>query len=641
MKKVDDEFELRLGRLGRDEGSGLKRVRTAVRMRSAGKRSRQRQGPTIKAPSVGATVGSTAVRHVTVRRVSVHGRIAVRKAGALAPFRADLRYLARAGGARERSEPLLEAGETHEEALAFYNDLTTGLDGEAQIAAWVMDGRHMRLVVGAEDAAALGDLKPLTRELMARLEVKLATRLDWIAVDHWDTAHPHTHILLRLKSAEGGDLSIPRDVITNGLRLDAQDIVTRVLGPRIDTALSLQHEANHRGITALDRRVAAGADATGYIRVSRPDLIARLDVLDIWGLATREGQGWRISKDMLATLRAMELHAEVEGSVSFHRSQGRHLPVLAADPRMHVEGVLVHLGEGDPFGETLLAVIETGRDELRYQRFSREHDIAQLRHVLPGAIVAFQPNTPQVRSSDFAIAAIAQRTGGLYSAARHFEARPDISPDLVARNIRRLEAMQRASLIARPQAGDFIVGEDHLKRARIFEERIAARYPLSPFVLSYLSWGQQIGAIGPTHLDRVLAGEAEALQGEGAGARRQAQALQQRRAFLISQGWMRDDDVLLARSALPLMAERELHGLARELSVELGRPVHFGRNALRGAYARRIDLAQGRVALIIGDESAGLLPWRAGLERHKGLIIESGQSGGTNPRLRAIDLAMG
>ncbi len=38
------------------------------------------------------------------------------------------------------------------------------------------------------------DLKPFVRDLMARMEADLHTKLDWVAADHFNTGHPHTHI---------------------------------------------------------------------------------------------------------------------------------------------------------------------------------------------------------------------------------------------------------------------------------------------------------------------------------------------------------------------------------------------------------------------------------------------------------------
>src|SRR3546814_7599804 len=67
--------------------------------------------------------------------------------------------------------------------------------------AWLeqaKDDRHpFRFIVSAEDGADYEDLKPLTRRLMTRMEEDLGTKLDWVAVDHFNTGHPHTHIIAR------------------------------------------------------------------------------------------------------------------------------------------------------------------------------------------------------------------------------------------------------------------------------------------------------------------------------------------------------------------------------------------------------------------------------------------------------------
>ena len=281
--------------------------------------------------------------------------------------------------------------------------------------------------------------------------------------------------------------------------------------------------------------------------------------------------------------------------------------------------MLVHLGPSGDLDDNFVAVIETGRAELRYARFERQADMVQLDGAMPGAQVAFEPNLAEIRPSDRAIVDIADRTGGLYSAEHHLAEAPSVSRGLVQANIRRLEAMRRMSLVSRTSEGDFLVGHDHLKRALMYEERVARRYPLSASVASYWSLEEQINAIGPTRLDRVLAGEAASPEGTSAFARQHAAALQQRRLFLIDQGWLGPNEQALSRDAMRRMAETELRGVADDLSAEIGKPVLSVRmNAVSGVYARRIDLAQGRVALIVGERHANLVPWRPALERFAG-----------------------
>jgi hypothetical protein len=200
---------------------------------------------------------------------------------------------------------------------------------------------------------------------------------------------------------------------------------------------------------------------------------------------------------------------------------------------------------------------------------------------------------------------------------------PGVSRGLVEANIRRLEAMRRMSLLSRNVDGVFLVGHDHLKRATMFGERVARRYPLIASVASYWTLDEQVTALGPTRLDRVLSGEAAPPQGEGAFARQYASALQQRRLFLIEQGWLGEDQKLLPQSTLSWMAANELRAAADDLAREIGKPVLTVRlNHIQGVYARRIDMAQGRMALIVGDRQASLVPWRPAMERFAGREVE-------------------
>jgi len=63
------------------------------------------------------------------------------------------------------------------------------------------------------------------------------------------------------------------------------------------------------------------------------------------------------------------------------------------------------------------------------------------------------------------------------------------------------------------------------------------------------------------------------------------------------------------------LAAREAHALAAELSAEIGKPVAVESVArVEGVYARRVDLAQARVALIVGEQEGHLVRWRPSLE---------------------------
>ena len=131
---------------------------------------------------------------------------------------AHLRYLERDGVTKDGAKGQVYSAERDVE------------DGRAFLERGRDDRHQFRFIVSAEDGAELSDLRTTTRDLMQQMEADLGTKLDWIAVDHHNTGHPHTHILVRGVTEDGKTLNIAGDYIAYGIRERASEIVTRELG---------------------------------------------------------------------------------------------------------------------------------------------------------------------------------------------------------------------------------------------------------------------------------------------------------------------------------------------------------------------------------------------------------------------------
>ena len=134
------------------------------------------------------------------------------------------------------------------------------------------DRHHFRFTVSPEDAAEMADLRAFTRELMADAERDLGTKLDWVAVDHWNTDNPHIHVLVRGRADDGADLVISRDYIKQGFRDRAAERVTLELGPRTEQEIrtALEKEVEAERWTSLDRSLRDISDEGGGIVTSAP-----------------------------------------------------------------------------------------------------------------------------------------------------------------------------------------------------------------------------------------------------------------------------------------------------------------------------------------------------------------------------------
>src|SRR5438477_693042 len=125
------------------------------------------------------------------------------------------------------------------------------------------------LIISPEFGERL-DLKRHTRELMARMEQDLRLRLEWGAVAHFNTDHPHVHIALRGRT-DVGPLRLARDYIKQGIRNNAENLCTAQLAFRteLDALEAERREVDALQITSLDRRIARqafGPDGDGTFK---------------------------------------------------------------------------------------------------------------------------------------------------------------------------------------------------------------------------------------------------------------------------------------------------------------------------------------------------------------------------------------
>jgi len=91
------------------------------------------------------------------------------------------------------------------------------------------DPHQFRLVLMVREHAQL-DLTRYTKLFMAQVERDLGRPLDWVAANHCDTEHPHTHIVMRGRDRDGRDLYMERDYVQDGLRARASQLLTWFFG---------------------------------------------------------------------------------------------------------------------------------------------------------------------------------------------------------------------------------------------------------------------------------------------------------------------------------------------------------------------------------------------------------------------------
>jgi hypothetical protein len=226
------------------------------------------------------------------------------------------------------------------------------------------DQRLFKLIISPEFGERL-DLRRHTRDLLVRMEQDLGLHLEWAAVAHFNTDHPHVHVALRGKT-DAGPLRIDRDYIKRGIRNHAENLCTAQLGFRteLDALEAERREVDAQRVTSLDRSIAKyafGPDGDGTVdpeslppprsegqRARWLLLIARLRTLTVLDLSSQVTPNrWQIDPAFLSKLRALQI------------SQDRQK--------------MLALGAGSGFGQRAVTVRTTGlRDRAEHDPSSRD-----------------------------------------------------------------------------------------------------------------------------------------------------------------------------------------------------------------------------------------------------------------------------
>ena len=636
MAARDDEVRPKLGRIrdrkGRKTISYITRVlRTAEKAIGAAGRSRRSRftGARIGRGRAHGNIAALRSRSAGRRRVIVKTRVVRLKGADLGAARAHLRYLQRDGVTREGQPGDL------------YDAASDEAGGKAFLERSGGDRHQFRFIVSAEDGTELGDLKPFVRDLMRQMEHDLVTRLDWVAADHFNTGHPHTHVVLRGKDDRGNDLVIARDYIAHGMRARASELVTRELGPEteLDVIRKLEREVDQERFTRLDRAILRDASDGVLSLASKPERdpvrhslrMGRLRTLERLGLASEFQPGvWRIAPETDTTLRRMGERGDIIRTVQrdlSHAGLVRNPADLAifdrSTPGARVVGRIVAEGVADELRDRRYLIVDGVDGRAHYV------DLGVLTEaeptLSPGLIVEVRGRNSAARTVDRTIAAVAAEHAGVYSATAHRAVDWTASDEHIATHVRRLEALRRKGLVERTPDGEWTVGRDYLEHTARYEAHQRSHTPVGLAVLSWRPLDQLPAAEGATWLDRQLtAASPEAMRTAGFGIEVET-ALNRRRQWLLDQGFAReaDNQIVYTRNLIATLQRRELARAGARLAQETGLDYveAVKRKEVRGAYRRSVALASGRFAVIEHTREFTLVPWRPALERARGRSI--------------------
>jgi type IV secretory pathway VirD2 relaxase len=552
---IDDDWPIFRPRMGggRREAprSGARSLRNAVFAAARGVVRRTRARSSARARLAMLRPASNARRVVIkahVQRMNASGA----KAAAL-----HLRYIVRDGVERDGAKGVLYGEDGPARAVVFEQPRP----GEAH---------QFRLIVSPEDGTDL-DLTDYVRRLMGTVERDLGRKIEWAAVNHYNTEHPHAHVVVRGVDRDGQELRLDRAYISKGLRWRAQELATEELGPRpeLDVRRARAKEITQERFTSLDLEIERRAQENRVevrarnapARPAESEVALRLEHLEGLRLAERVSPAsWKLREGWQQRLHELgsrgdilqQIHDAISGDPARYHvlRRGSALEADAPGRPVVVSGRVARKGLSDELKGGFYAVIETPAGHAYHVQLDAR-SAAELR---PGDVVSFTTKRESpVRPVDREIAEMARAQGGSVGPAEGVDA----GAHPVGRRLRELECLGLASSAG---TNRWTVSPDLVRELeeRHRGDRVRHRVVLRKEALSVEA---QVRHPGPVWLDRVRA-DSLAPHGFGAEVKR---AVERRRDALRELGVELDQSNRFAA-----LRELERRAVGKEIAARSG-----------------------------------------------------------------------
>lgn len=605
------------------------------------------------------------------RRAIVKVSIIPLRSGKSRAAYSHLKYLQREGAGVERSEgkdgelKLTETrGELYGPERGFEYDDKSFLERSENSFEGRGDPNQFRLILSPEDGTEAArrmngtppSLKGQTRRFMNQMEDDLGTRLDWVAVDHFDTAHPHTHVVLRGVLDNGKELRIAGDYISEGMRGRYENIITRELGlkPEYEIISDLARETKLNRVTTLDRAIVPRIDAgtsildlrEGHFR-SHPDsainrhlLTGRMKHLEILGLAQPTDKGrWHIERHAFGTLGDMHRNETITKEMSQAMKRvniNRQMQLHGSEaPLRKITGRVIGKGLVENESSGRLRIIIDGDDgyvhavETGPETRASEARLGSVVEVGPAklgpvdrTILKYAQDCPiQQRIYD-----IRFHSDDLHKQGRYAILEGQADHD-IAMHRRRMHTLVKAGL-ARPYMSDendrpysWVITEDFEKKVLVMDRANNRKTGLK--LLSIQNLEAQLKSPGATWLDRVqIPYEKDSFGKQGFGADLH-RAVAKRQTWLVEQGLAARNNnktVSYEKGYVQSLIDREVGTEAAKMAEQTGKTYRALEQGMKveGIFTDKIELMSGPYAVVQSQRAFYLVPWRSVMEQERG-----------------------
>lgn len=520
------EMQIKTGKPRKDAGSRKAIKQGKLFLRELGKMSRSRSSNSGRNTTArGSYLGKSCFVKTPLKsnqRVVVKARYVKHKNPSLATqsISSHLSYISRDSACitdENGAQILCQNGRSTEENLTDFTTKTA------------QDKHDFRFIISPENAHKM-DLNEFTNKLIQQMENDLKTKLEYVAVSHFNTDNPHTHIIVRGCDDQGKDLVISRDYISNGIRNRASEIATQMLGQRTQLEIreGITKEVKQDRYTQLDRELLKLKNTDNLVHIQNENTtsdnsfiafkrsvhLQRVKHLEELGLAHEQAPGvWYIEPTAEQVLKDMSIRGDIIKTMhSKLNDRGQELVIY--DPQ-HIStpivGEVVEKGLINELHDDKYMIVNATDNRAYYIKLSRYSEDANFESV-KGSIVKITPNAPNIelKKADKNILEIASKNGGIYTTENHLKQIENSCIKLtipkenyISNHLKRLDLLEKNGLVKRIDKDSWNVPND-LEQRMIDLSNNAPGKHAKVMLESRLDISSQASAKGLTWIDKQL-----------------------------------------------------------------------------------------------------------------------------------------
>jgi type IV secretory pathway VirD2 relaxase len=452
--------------------------------------------------SLGRGAHFVASNFAASRRVIVKARVVKNTAYGKKANALHLSYIEREGVEKDGSKGHLYGSDSNFNQEHFKREI----EGEKH---------QFRFIVSPEDAHQI-ELTDYTRELMKAIEHDLETKLEWAAVNHYNTDNPHTHIVVRGLDDADKELRISKNFMSHGFRHRACELMNNELGLRTDKEIQQQKmsEVSQERFTQLDRTILRVANEEGKIFTSKvlikeadkPVILGRLEKLQQFGLAEQINHSdWHLMEGWEQVLQKMQMRGDIIKTIHQaikqpHLADYKHFDKSAHQSK--ISGRLAKIGLSDELYDKFYMVIEGTDSHIHYVDVNKNILSDQIRE---GHIVSVEMKQ-KLRSTslDQVIEQLAEQGNGILRKEETLElgAEKVNKVDYGTMVANRMKTLERMGLANSVDANEWLVVDNLVQRIKRMDE-LSPIYVQSVESLDDKPLNRQKSFLGYTWLDSL------------------------------------------------------------------------------------------------------------------------------------------